>query len=319
MLLILTREEDTTVTWFEQTYLSQSSIPWRRFNTELYPRDVGLDVIGSEGRTSNLPAGDISSADIRAVWYRRPTTWKSDPVALTGTSAYVASETEGFLRAFYACFDAAFWVNDPSRNVEAAEKTRQLRKARDAGFRVPDTVVTASPEVAETLARRHGDSVIVKPVKHGGVIVDGEERGFYTSLLNVESIRMHAASIRRCPLIFQEPIPKAFELRVTVVGDRSFAVRLDSQEVAAASIDWRKSPYRVRHTAFDLPREISDRCVRITRESGLRFAAFDIIVTPGDDYVFLEYNPNGQFAWLEEMTGIPIGGALLDLFAQAVK
>ena len=28
---------------------------------------------------------------------------------------------------------------------------------------------------------------------------------------------------------------------------------------------------------------------------------------------------NGQFAWLEELTGIPIGGALLDLFAQAME
>lgn len=30
-------------------------------------------------------------------------------------------------------------------------------------------------------------------------------------------------------------------------------------------------------------------------------------------YIFLELNPNGQWAWIEELTGLPISDTLIDL------
>jgi D-alanine-D-alanine ligase-like ATP-grasp enzyme len=44
----------------------------------------------------------------------------------------------------------------------------------------------------------------------------------------------------------------------------------------------------------------------------LRFAALDFIVTPDGEYVFLEANPNGQWAWIEHETGLPIAAAIAD-------
>lgn len=319
MLLIITCKEDTTSTWFEQMYLQGSGMLWRRFDTDLYPHTVGMNIVEFEGRLSSVPFGDVSSADVRVVWYRRPTTRENDYLVFSNTATYVANETDAALRSFYSCLDHACWVDKPIRNVEASEKLRQLREARKAGFRVPDTVITSTPAIVEALALRHGGFVIAKPMRKGGVVVNGEDLAFYSSVLDIRMIRDHAASIQRCPLIFQEPISKAFELRVTVVGEPSFAVQLDSQAVMDAMVDWRKSAYKIGYTIFDLPEEISQKCIRMTHESGLHFSAFDLIVTPEDEYVFLEHNPNGQFAWLEEITGIPIGGALLDLFVQAMK
>ncbi len=43
-----------------------------------------------------------------------------------------------------------------------------------------------------------------------------------------------------------------------------------------------------------------------------RFAALDFIVDPDDQWWFLECNPNGQWAWIEEETGLPISSALAD-------
>lgn len=31
-----------------------------------------------------------------------------------------------------------------------------------------------------------------------------------------------------------------------------------------------------------------------------------MIVTPTDEYVFLELNPNGQCGWIEQATGMPL-------------
>ena len=319
MLLIITCKEDTTVTWFEETYLKRSGVPWRRFDTDLFPHTVGMSITGSEGHLSNLPSGDVSSKDIHAVWYRRPMTRTTDFSMLSTSGTYVENEIDAAMRSFNSCLDHAFWVDKPLRNIASSEKIRQLREARNAGFRVPDTIVTSVPDIVQELARRHDGRVIAKPLRRGGVVVDKKELGFFSSLLDLQMIRDHAASIQRCPLIFQEPIPKAFELRATVVGNRCFAVRLDSQDVPSAMVDWRKSSYKVRHSIFDLPGDVAEKCIRMTSESGLHFSAFDLIVTPEDEYVFLEHNPNGQFAWLEELTGIPIGGALLELFEQAVK
>jgi hypothetical protein len=46
-------------------------------------------------------------------------------------------------------------------------------------------------------------------------------------------------------------------------------------------------------------------------ELNLRFAALDFVVTPDDAVpVFLEVNPNGQWAFVEDATGQPITGAI---------
>jgi glutathione synthase/RimK-type ligase-like ATP-grasp enzyme len=45
---------------------------------------------------------------------------------------------------------------------------------------------------------------------------------------------------------------------------------------------------------------------------GLRFGTFDFIVTPDDRWVFLEINPNGQWAWIEDAAGLPIAASIAD-------
>ena len=46
------------------------------------------------------------------------------------------------------------------------------------------------------------------------------------------------------------------------------------------------------------------------RELSLNFACFDFIVPMQGDPVFLEANANGQFAWVENLTGLPIAKAI---------
>lgn len=48
------------------------------------------------------------------------------------------------------------------------------------------------------------------------------------------------------------------------------------------------------------------------RELDLSFGALDFLVTSSGDWVFLEINPNGQWAWIEDKTGLPIAAAIAD-------
>jgi hypothetical protein len=41
--------------------------------------------------------------------------------------------------------------------------------------------------------------------------------------------------------IYQEFLPKAYDIRVTIVGRKLFAVSIDSQSDPSAVIDWRKT------------------------------------------------------------------------------
>ena len=123
---------------------------------------------------------------------------------------------------------------------------------------------------------------------------------------------MEADAVRYAPHLFQKYIDKAYEVRVTVINSQCFAVRIDSQANAKTKIDWRN--YDLEHTphsALVLPAEIEQRILNYVRSYGLTFSALDFIVTPTDDWVFLENNPNGQWLWLEELTGLPMTEALI--------
>jgi len=50
----------------------------------------------------------------------------------------------------------------------------------------------------------------------------------------------------------------------------------------------------------------------------LSFGAIDLLLTPTGEYVFLEINPNGQWYWLELITGIPLTNAMCDVLTGVV-
>jgi glutathione synthase/RimK-type ligase-like ATP-grasp enzyme len=53
--------------------------------------------------------------------------------------------------------------------------------------------------------------------------------------------------------------------------------------------------------------------VSLVKRLGLCYGTIDLVLTPDDRYVFLEINPNGQFLWIEQLTGLPISDAICDL------
>jgi glutathione synthase/RimK-type ligase-like ATP-grasp enzyme len=148
-------------------------------------------------------------------------------------------------------------------------------------------------------------ALIYKPLA-GGLLSDGTV--IYASRVDVDSID---DSVRATTHMFQPSIPKAYELRVTVVDGRMFAARIDANSDAGRQ-DWRADYKNLKYRAAAIPDEVADKIRRFMQLMRLRFAAIDMIVTPEGDHVFLEANPNGQWAWIEDETGLPIAAALAD-------
>ena len=125
---------------------------------------------------------------------------------------------------------------------------------------------------------------------------------------------MHARAIRLCPVIFQAYVPKRVELRITVVGRQVFAAEIHSQHSNHTKHDWRRyDRYQTPYFPHSLPTHLQQLCVRLVERLGLCYGAIDTVLTPDGRYVFLEINPNGQYLWIEKMTGLPISDAICDL------
>jgi glutathione synthase/RimK-type ligase-like ATP-grasp enzyme len=145
----------------------------------------------------------------------------------------------------------------------------------------------------------------------------GEIESVYTNLVTPETLEdLHGLYL--CPMIFQARVPKALELRVTVVGHQVFTAAVDSQIAAEARVDWRRDqgPLCDAWRPYALPTEVEEKLLRLLDHFRLNFGAIDLILTPGGQYVFLEVNPLGSFAWLEHGLWegrFPVSGAVADL------
>jgi glutathione synthase/RimK-type ligase-like ATP-grasp enzyme len=111
--------------------------------------------------------------------------------------------------------------------------------------------------------------------------------------------------------LFQAWVPKAYDVRLTVVDDELFAARIDARS-RAAEVDWRADYHSLEYTPIETPDRVRELATALLRRLGLRFAAMDFVVTPDGEWWFLEANPNGQWAWIERETAMPIAAAIAD-------
>ena len=196
----------------------------------------------------------------------------------------------------------AFAVNDVHRASRAENKVLQLAAARELGFTLPDTLISNDPDRIRRFLRRHEKGgAIFKSFRP--VTWESEDRlaMLFTARVD-ESVLPDDALLRLAPGIFQARVPKAYELRITCMGDELIAARLDSQSTDQGKTDWRIAQLaELAITPVELPVDLQQRCRALLRQLGLVFGCIDVIVTPEGEHVFLEINQMGQFLWVEEM------------------
>ena len=91
-------------------------------------------------------------------------------------------------------------------------------------------------------------------------------------------------------------------IHITYFGDKYIAVKIDSQQLESAKMDWRAAPTKkLLLEQVMLPDMIDCACKTIMKNLGIVFGCFDFIVTPDGEYYFLEVNEQGQFLWIEEV------------------
>lgn len=310
MILIVTSRSDYTADYLVLR-LNELQVPYVRFNTEDFPFDA-LSSLGSSQESIYLKkaARRVDLREIESVWYRRP----EGPAFPTDfdyeARDFVNHECREFLLGMWRSL-TCIWVNQPDKIRLSENKIEQLRRMKQMSMRVPETVITNDPSVVKDFRKNHRD-VIAKTLRQSHGTLGDREYVIYTNAVLDDHLEL-LETIRYSPVIFQEKVEKASDIRVTVVGSELFATEIHSQENSVTSLDWRRDTLSLKHTAHNLPDEIEKQCLNLVKSYGLVFGALDLVRTPSSEYVFLELNPNGQWAWIEALTHQPIGDKLIEV------
>jgi len=315
-VLILTNKEDITADYVILE-LQKRNINYFRFNTEDFPANIkGVFTIDNKKSSASFqtPKGIINLNEIRAVWYRRPG-FPSIAKDITdkGIREFCQKEAEEFLEGIWSNF-TGLWVSYPPSIFQAQNKLYQLRLAKDIGFKIPETIVTNDPEKVFKFLKNIGSTIVIKAVRQGALTVDGFEHVIYTNPIKKNDLEV-LSDIKYSPAIFQKFIDKKFDLRVTIVENDVFPVEIHFDPTDIKSkFDWRQGDQeKIFYKIHDLPNSIEKLCKSIIKRMNLKFGAIDLVYSNYNEYYFLEINPNGQWAWIEQTTGLNITESIVNL------
>lgn len=191
-------------------------------------------------------------------------------------------------------------VNGYWAKTATDSKVLQLWQARKAGLTVPDTIQSNDPDVIRAFQKRHGGRIICKSLVPQMWKTDDRIAFAYTAIMpDIDTLP--ADALRLHPAIYQPYIEKTFEARVIIFGGKQFGIRIDSQADPRSVVDWRgKRLMKNNNVNYRIPDDIFAACRDLMRRLGIAYGAFDFIVTPQGEHIFLEVNEAGQFMFVED-------------------
>lgn len=194
----------------------------------------------------------------------------------------------------------SFVINRPRCCLSNSSKPYQQLVIRQHGFEVPRTIITNVPDEAFDFYNMCNRNVIYKSVSGIRSIVKRIGQNDLGRL----------GLVRNCITQFQEFI-EGDNIRVHTVDDEIFATR-----IATDSVDYRYAKDEgksLEMEPFELPSDIQEKCLRLTRNLGLIMAGIDLKVSPTGVFYCFEVNPAPGFIFYEWHTGQPISLALANV------
>ena len=183
-------------------------------------------------------------------------------------------------------------------------KINQLIFASINNFLIPKSFIGNDNHALKSYSE---NQAIIKPLTTGKVYTETECELYQTSYFNFAN-----DDIALTPIYLQNYIQKQFEVRITVINKNFFTVRIDTKD----KLDWRKDYENHKYTIIDCPEKIKKECNKMLSYYNLVFGAFDYIVTPQNEWIFLELNPNGQWLWLEEALKLDISNKIIEYLSE---
>lgn len=303
-VLVLTAPVDPT-TDLVLAHLHAEGIPFLRVDTARFPTELVFGAQISTGRQWRGRLDGINLDELVTVYYRRPGRFVFDTAIPPEMISWCDGQARYGLWGVLESLPVA-WVNSPARVSQAEYKPRQLAHACAVGLPIPPTLITNDPQRVACFAAEQRHGIITKALyARTPRTADGDPSGvLYTTPVPPE--RLCDPGIASTAHLFQAALPKAHDVRLTVVDGALFAAEIHNP----GELDWRRDHQHLTYRACAVPDEIATAVQALMDRLGLLFGALDFVVTPEGEWVFIEINANGQWAFIEHATGQPISQAL---------
>jgi glutathione synthase/RimK-type ligase-like ATP-grasp enzyme len=242
----------------------------------------------------------IRFRDVDAVWLRRPNRPRLNDGLSDEDRLFTRWEWRDTISGILLALDVPV-VNPPAAQSQAI-KPRQLAAAARVGLAIPRTLITNSPSEAKRFAREG-------PTVHK--TLTSPTARFLETRRWTDSDGAFLPELVLAPAIFQAEITDAIDIRVTMVQDEHFALAFDTRNTP--DVDSRLHldvPSEIHHLRSDVLAQLH----ALLGDLGLCFATVDLKLRDGE-YTFLELNPQGQFLYVEILSGLPIAAAMARLLA----
>ena len=312
-VLILAAERDFTADRMVAA-LRERGTPTARVDTASFPLKAAFAAEFNGGAWRGvLSAGGrrIALEGLRSIWYRSPSAFQFSPELTETERHWAMGEAKLGVGGVLAALDVR-WVNHPNHSADAAYKPLQLGVAARCGLDVPDTLVTNRADTVRRFAG--GGATVAKALGAPAIVEGGGRKTTFTHRLD-EADLTDLRGVEHTAHQFQRWVPKAFEARVFVVGDRVFAAAIHAGN-DASYVDWRNDYAALRYEPIEPPTGVAAGVVAYCAELGLVYGAFDFVIRPDGRWVFLECNPAGQYGWIEDAVNAPITETIADLLSE---
>lgn len=291
-----------------------------RLDVDRYPRELRLTIKSGRRGTQLLLHDDSKVLDVSTpavAWFRRLGKPGLDERVLPVHRSFCLNEVEQALDGLLSLTRPGLWVNDFWSSRRAANKPFQYAQARGAGLAVPETLVTNDWHEARAFAT--SNVVVAKTLSSPVVASNDEAQHFaFTNKLATNDLN-DRTQVEVAPVQLQHLVDVDYELRVTSIGSRHHAVRIDQTSTRSTTVrDWRSDYSDITYRPAALPRSVVANLVELLARLNLQYAASDFIVDKQGNHHFLEVNPHGAWLWLEEHMDESFTAALGTVISRAI-
>lgn len=313
MILILSDAYDTHAD-FVTKKLDIERLKYYRFNLDV--ESLKRTIISYRGSSWKINDGkiEVDSKDFSCVWCRRPFMELTlEEQNYTGVDFRIwKNEWNKTLLGLYNSIKELPWLNPLRKAYKGENKYYQMELANAIGLDMPDTLISNNKKELVSFVKKY-DKVLMKLMSQEIYdLGENDFRGFYTNVITEKDLEKFG-ELEENPIVLQPYIEKEYEVRYTIVGDRHFACKIDSQKSERAKYDWRRYDIpNTPHSAIEPPKSIRNKVSKMLTVLGIEYGAFDFIVTPDDEWIFLEVNCMGQWLWIEQLANLPISDAIVD-------
>lgn len=296
MILVITSSYDKTIDFIQEKH---SFNGFFRLNLDQFSSyEVAYNQSGFSITNKSLET--LNESSCLSIYYRKPTP-EIIPESIINPSyiPHLYREVFSFIEGVAESFNGKC-LSKPSLLRKADNKLYQMKIANIVGFSTINSVLTNNIDnVKEQLTKP-----IIKPLSSGLVETKLHKEFVQTNLVDFSK---DTSALKFSPSYFQDYQEKDFEVRLTVINNKFYPVKIESRD----KIDWRKSGNEINYCIINLPIDIKEKCVNFMSLMCLKFGCFDFIVKDNIWY-FLEMNANGQWAWLDAKLNIGISNSILD-------